>query len=214
MKNCGSSAAWAEIYPDFSYQRLQREATEIARATRTEHLLEDLIQSGALGLVEARARYDPEQGVKFATFALRRVRGAMFDTFRKHLPRTRRAEERRRASTPEELTAVPRRFHEGYVLVDDLPSDILGVPSRTKPTTFADPESVLIAEADLDGVRQALATLAENEEVLLVAIYDFNECGDTGEALATRQGVCRGTISRHHRRVLKALRRGLGAAHG
>ncbi|MDX1656075.1 MAG: RNA polymerase sigma factor FliA [Candidatus Competibacteraceae bacterium] len=45
--------------------------------------VDDLIQAGMLGLLEAARRYDATQGASFATFAERRVRGAMLDEIRK-----------------------------------------------------------------------------------------------------------------------------------
>ncbi len=42
----------------------------------------DLIQSGVLGLMDAVARFDPERGPKFETFAVTRIRGAMIDEMR------------------------------------------------------------------------------------------------------------------------------------
>ena len=41
--------------------------------------VEDALGVGALALVEAGRRYDPERGVPFAGFAFRRVRGALTD---------------------------------------------------------------------------------------------------------------------------------------
>ncbi len=45
--------------------------------------VDDLIQSGMLGLLDAARRYDPAQGAAFATFAEPRIRGAMLDEIRK-----------------------------------------------------------------------------------------------------------------------------------
>src|SRR5437763_7082854 len=43
----------------------------------------DLVQDGMLGLIDAAARFDEARGIKFETFAERRVRGAMIDALRK-----------------------------------------------------------------------------------------------------------------------------------
>jgi len=43
---------------------------------------DDLVAYGSKGLVEAAERFDPTQGVAFATFAYYRIRGAMFDGLR------------------------------------------------------------------------------------------------------------------------------------
>ncbi|MGV6852702.1 MAG: RNA polymerase sigma factor FliA [bacterium] len=45
--------------------------------------VEDLIQSGAIGLIEAAQKYDPTMGASFETYASIRVRGAMLDEVRR-----------------------------------------------------------------------------------------------------------------------------------
>ena len=39
----------------------------------------DLVQDGVIGLIDAAHRFDEARGIKFETFAERRVRGAMID---------------------------------------------------------------------------------------------------------------------------------------
>jgi len=46
--------------------------------------LDDLMQIGLLGLVEAAQRYAPKEGVTFANYAVLRIRGAMLDFLRKN----------------------------------------------------------------------------------------------------------------------------------
>ena len=43
----------------------------------------DLVQDGVLGLIDAAHRFDEDRGIKFETFAERRVRGAMIDALRR-----------------------------------------------------------------------------------------------------------------------------------
>src|SRR5438132_8287604 len=43
----------------------------------------DLVQDGVLGLIDAAHRFDEARGIKFETFAERRVRGAMIDALRR-----------------------------------------------------------------------------------------------------------------------------------
>lgn len=45
--------------------------------------LEDLIQSGLVGLLDALKNYDPSKGASFETYAGIRIRGAMIDDMRK-----------------------------------------------------------------------------------------------------------------------------------
>ncbi len=46
--------------------------------------LEDLIQAGMIGLLEASRNYDEQQGASFETYAGIRIRGAMLDEIRKN----------------------------------------------------------------------------------------------------------------------------------
>src|SRR5687767_15955913 len=41
--------------------------------------LGDLVQDGMIGLIDAACRFDEGRGIKFETFAERRVRGAMIE---------------------------------------------------------------------------------------------------------------------------------------
>jgi RNA polymerase sigma factor for flagellar operon FliA len=54
-------------------------------ARKKPHLLDmdDLVQAGLMGLVQAISRYDPTQAAKFNTFATFRVRGAILDQINK-----------------------------------------------------------------------------------------------------------------------------------
>lgn len=54
--------------------------------------LEDLVQAGIVGLLDARNRFDPHAGASFSTFASQRIYGAMIDELRTRdwLPRSAR----------------------------------------------------------------------------------------------------------------------------
>jgi RNA polymerase sigma factor for flagellar operon FliA len=43
---------------------------------------EDIISYGTIGLIQAVDRYDPSVGVKFETYAIRRIKGAILDAIR------------------------------------------------------------------------------------------------------------------------------------
>lgn len=55
--------------------------------TGTDH--EDLLGYGTIGLIEAVDRFDPTRGVKFETYAIQRIRGAIIDELRRLDPVTR-----------------------------------------------------------------------------------------------------------------------------
>ena len=59
--------------------------------------VDDLIQNGMIGLIEAMSRYQTGLGAQFETYATQRIRGAMLDGLREAdwLPRSLRRELRR-----------------------------------------------------------------------------------------------------------------------
>ena len=59
--------------------------------------LDDLIQSGMMGLLHAARRYESTPGAKFETYATQRIRGAMLDGLRQcdWAPRSIRTAQRR-----------------------------------------------------------------------------------------------------------------------
>ena len=65
---------------------------------------DDVLSAGTVGLLHAIDRFDPEQGVRFETYALQRIRGAIIDTIRSLSPLSRGAG--RRARLLDETTAA------------------------------------------------------------------------------------------------------------
>ena len=67
--------------------------------------LDDLIQSGMMGLLEAASKFDGSKGAKFETFAGIRIRGAMLDEIRRGdwVPRSVHRNNRRVAQVIDEL---------------------------------------------------------------------------------------------------------------
>jgi RNA polymerase sigma factor for flagellar operon FliA len=59
--------------------------------------VDDLIQAGMIGLLDAAGRYDELRGAQFETYASQRIRGAMLDELREAdwLPRSMRSDMRR-----------------------------------------------------------------------------------------------------------------------
>jgi len=65
---------------------------------------DDVLSAGTVGLLHAIDRFDPDQGVRFETYALQRIRGAIIDTIRSLSPLSRGAG--RRARLLDETTAA------------------------------------------------------------------------------------------------------------
>jgi RNA polymerase sigma factor for flagellar operon FliA len=77
--------------------------------------LSDLVNTGVIGLVEAFGNFDPGRGVKFETYAVPRIRGAILDELRAldWVPRSTRAKsreiERALTSLENELGRLPEK---------------------------------------------------------------------------------------------------------
>ena len=71
-------------------------ATRMAMGFPRSVELSDLVNTGVIGLIEAFGNFDPERGVKFETYAVPRIRGAILDELRAldWVPRSTRAKSR------------------------------------------------------------------------------------------------------------------------
>jgi RNA polymerase sigma factor (sigma-70 family) len=68
---------------------VRRIARRVSRRAKRSGALDfdDLVQAGALGMLEAAERFDPQYGVSFKAYARKRVLGAMYDELRRLEPR-------------------------------------------------------------------------------------------------------------------------------
>ncbi len=87
--------------------------------------LEDLINTGALGLLKAICRFQPGRGVKFETYCSRRIEGAMLDALRKTdwIPRLVRQKARKLEQAAGRLEALLGRRPTEEELADELGLD-------------------------------------------------------------------------------------------
>lgn len=77
--------------------------------------LDELINDGVIGLIEAMRRYDPTRGVGFSTYAAHRIRGAMLDGLRARDPlprRIRRAQKAEQSSSRNQAAGCGIQFHD------------------------------------------------------------------------------------------------------
>lgn len=61
---------------------VRHEALKLASRLPSSVELDDLLQVGYIGLLNAAERYDPKHGTAFTTYATQRIRGAMLDELR------------------------------------------------------------------------------------------------------------------------------------
>lgn len=190
--------------------------------------MEDLIQAGMLGLLEARERYRPGQGASFATFAGIRIRGAMLDEIRRGdwAPRslhraTRAVQEARqriehRAGRPASEAEIAAEM--GLSLNDyrKTVSDAVGThllslddgaadgPARDLPADDASRPAEVVEQADLRAaVAAASASLPERERRLMAWYYDDDL---NLREIAERLGVSESRVCQLHGRALARVR--------
>lgn len=82
----------------------------------------DLIQSGVIGLMDAVDRFDPERGLKFETYAVTRIRGAILDAVRAQdwVPRSVRRQARELDAAAESCRSRLGRTPSDAELADEL----------------------------------------------------------------------------------------------
>ena len=76
---------------------VRRMAHHLAAKLPASVQIDDMIQAGMIGLMDAASRFEEAQGCQFETFASQRIRGAMLDELRQNdwLPRSMRKSLRR-----------------------------------------------------------------------------------------------------------------------
>ncbi|UCE89727.1 MAG: RNA polymerase sigma factor FliA [Pseudomonadota bacterium] len=160
--------------------------------------LEDLIQAGMIGLLEASRNYDERQGASFETYAGIRIRGSMLDEIRKNdwAPRSVHRKARMVAEAVREIENAHGRDARDHEIAQTLGLElkeyyhILQDANSNKVLSFEDmgigEESMLDNLSDnapgiLDGlqkedlrrtVSEAIAGLPERERLVMALYYD------------------------------------------
>ena len=190
--------------------------------------LDDLIQAGTVGLLEAVGRFDASQGASFATFASQRIRGAMLDELRSRdwLPRSvrrnarmvdeavRRLEQQlgRAAEENEIATELGMELEEYRQLLSDtnsgnlLPFEMLleeGAEPGVEDTTQDTPLQQFLDGEKRDQLVAGIEALPEREK-LLMALYYQEELNlkEIGAVL----GVTESRVSQLHSQAVSRLR--------
>ncbi len=103
-----------------------------ARFRSRNEPMEDVVQVGTIGLINAIDRFDPERGVQFPTFAMPTVVGEIKRYFRDNV----------------RTVHVPRRLHELWVQVTGATEDLTTAHGRS-PTTAEIAERLKISEDEV-----------------------------------------------------------------
>jgi RNA polymerase sigma factor for flagellar operon FliA len=124
---------------------VKRIAYHLAGRLPAQVEVEDLIQAGMVGLLEASANFAPDRGATFETFAGIRIRGAMLDALRK-LDWAPRSVHRKARAAEEALRDVEREL--GAAASDAAVAARLGVPVEEYQRIVRDAASCRLLSLD------------------------------------------------------------------
>jgi RNA polymerase sigma factor for flagellar operon FliA len=195
---------------------------------------EDLYSAGVLGLLDAHAKFDPRKGVKFETYAVWRIKGAVLDQLRaldwvsRSMRRkarnldgvTRKLDQKLGRAASEEEVAREMKMSRGdfYRLLDHVRGAVLVSLDESRsgedqePSTLADhlPDpNALDIEARLEEEQSRaviLRTLDQlpEQERLVVALYYYEHM--TLSEIGRALGISESRVSQVHSRAMTRMR--------
>src|SRR5688572_9552729 len=195
----------------------------------------DLVQDGVIGLIDAARRFDEERGIKFETFAERRVRGAMIDALRRDawprgVRRQRRELDAARESLRRELGHEPsmadlaarvgsdeKRLSRTIVRINTIEAtsplatgehfDESCLPTALVPSEPDAPDTAYEKSETRNRVRAAIKSLPWRERKV-IGLYYYAEA--TMKQIGAEIGVNESSVSQLHARAIRRLREALG----
>lgn len=191
-------------------------------------LVDDLIQAGMIGLLEAARQYDASQGASFATYAGIRIRGAMLDEIRRldWTPRSVHRKAREVARVVQDIehetgreaedAEVAQRLEIGLdeyhqILQDSAAARIFSIDQEDPETGLAiehpsnEPTPLTHLQRDdfQSSLAQAIAALPERESLIMQLYYDEElNLKEIGAVI----GVSESRVSQIHGRILLKLK--------
>jgi RNA polymerase sigma factor for flagellar operon FliA len=190
----------------------------------------DLVQDGVLGLIDAAHRFDEARGIKFETFAERRVRGAMIDALRRDawprgVRRQRRELEAAREALRRELGHEPsladlakrvgsdeKRLGRTIVRINTIEStsplatgehiDESALPPALVPSEPDAPDCAYEKLETKSRVRAAIQSLPWRERKV-IGLYYYGEV--TMKQIGAEIGVNESRVSQLHARAIRRL---------
>ncbi len=195
----------------------------------------DLVQDGVLGLIDAAHRFDEARGIKFETFAERRVRGAMIDALRRDawprgVRRQRRELDAAREALRRELGHEPsladlaarvgsdeKRLSRTIVRINTIEStsplatgdhlDETSLPPALVPSEPDSPDAAYEKLETRERIRAAVQSLPWRERKV-IGLYYYGEV--TMKQIGAEIGVNESRVSQLHARAIRRLRDALG----
>jgi len=195
----------------------------------------DLVQDGVLGLIDAARRFDEDRGIKFETFAERRVRGAMIDALRRDawprgVRRQRRELDAAREALRRELGHEPsmadlaarvgsdeKRLSRTIVRINTIEAtsplatgehfDESSLPTALVPSEPDSPDTAYEKLETRERVGAAIASLPWRERKV-IGLYYYGEV--TMKQIGAEIGVNESRVSQLHARAIRRLKDALG----
>lgn len=196
-------------------------------------LVDDLIQAGLIGLMDAAGHYDPSQGASFETYATIRIRGAMLDELRRNdwapksvhrrardmLDASKKVESRTgRDARPDEIAAVMDiSLDEYHQLVQETNScRVLNFSDvSTEEQDFSDTVADERAHSPLGGLQReefrqylagAIAGLPQREQLIVSLYYDEElNLKEIGCVLGVSESRVSQLMSQAHTRIRQTM---------
>jgi RNA polymerase sigma factor for flagellar operon FliA len=193
--------------------------------------IDDLIQAGMIGLLDAASRYDEFHGAQFETYATQRIRGAMLDELRAAdwLPRSLRRDMRlietaishlqQKLGRPPSETEIAEEMRMPLAEYQQMLQESRGAQlvyyedfhnedhddffERFEFSNDADPMDLLNDERFKTELVKAIENLPERERMLMGMIYEQDmNLREIGEVM----GVSESRISQLHSQAVARLR--------
>lgn len=194
--------------------------------------IEDLIQAGMIGLLDAMSRFEEGMGAQFETYATQRIRGAMLDELRKSdwMPRSVRQTQRKidegmkraeqqhgRAPSETEIAEAMEIDLSTYqsmlsdargaqlLYFDDMDSNEESADyfERHLGDAEADPEVKLSEQRFREGVVEGIGRLPEREKLVMALYYEQDL---NFKEIAAVLEVTESRISQLHSQAISRLR--------
>ena len=195
----------------------------------------DLVQDGMIGLIDAAHRFDEKRGIKFETFAERRVRGSMIDALRRGawprgIRRVRRELEAAREQLRHELGSEPSladlanhmgadeaHLRRTIIRINTIEStsplaaidsiDEASLPPVLVPSEPPAPDKACELGEIQRRVRAAITALPPQER-RVITLYYFGDV--TMKKIGEEIGVNESRVSQLHARAVQRLRKLIG----
>lgn len=196
-------------------------------------LVDDLIQAGLIGLMDAASHYDPSQGASFETYAAIRIRGSMLDELRRNdwapksvhrkardiLKAVNKIESRTgRDARPEEvaeLMGIPIEEYHQLVLETNTCRVLNFVEVEHEEQSFTDTVSDEKVVSPLAGLQrdefrhylaEAIKLLPEREQLIVSLYYDEElNLKEIGSVLGVSESRVSQLMSQAHTRMRNTL---------